>query len=122
MSINTKMTGASQRFCPNNAENDTIECVGPVNLTAQFNTGSRPCCKGAGDKYTAMGNKLSFCSVNGGKEYLSSRRVLDHYPLFQGIEKLVKNNRINGRLPGYSAICEGYNNTIQLQPNGFGIY
>ena len=121
MSINTTMNIGCY-----NPENVPKECAGAVNLTAQWNTGARHCCPGAGEKYTAMGNKLSFCSINGGKEYPFSRRVYPPYPIAQTVDfSLPKNNPpppTIGRSRGYSATCEGYSNTIKLHSNGFGIY
>lgn len=80
-------------YCPSmrlgccNSENSSKQCAGPVNLTAQWDIGSRPCCPGAGQKYTAMGGLLNFCSRNGGKEYTGGdNRVLAPFPLTNSID------------------------------------
>jgi hypothetical protein len=72
-------------FCPSRQwgcctrENTSKQCAGPVHLTGQWDIGSRPCCIGAGQKYTAMGGLINYCSMNGGKEY--QHGTLAPYPL-----------------------------------------
>ena len=47
--------------------NMTSKPAAPVHLTGEWNIGSRPCIQG--QKYSAMGGLVNYCSVNGGKEY-----------------------------------------------------
>lgn len=90
-------------FCPSmrlgccNSENSSKQCAGPVNLTAQWDIGSRPCCPGAGQKYTAMGGLLNYCSTNGGQEYPGGDRVLAPFPLTNTINFSYP---INPSMPG----------------------
>jgi hypothetical protein len=37
-----------------NYMNSSKWCTGPVHLTSEWDIGLRPCCKGAGEKYTAI--------------------------------------------------------------------
>ena len=120
-------------FCPGkrigccNSENSAKACAGAVSLTAQWDTGTRPCCPGNGEKYSAMGGQLSFCSLNGGKEYPNSHRVIAPYPLTNTSDFAIPKNNPpppsctrNMRFPGYSN--EGYKHTKKLPSTGFGIY
>ena len=72
-------------WCPSaqlgccNQENSSKNCAGPVHLTAQFDIGSRPCC--VGEKYTAMGGLLNYCSTNGGKELPLGTKFVAPYPM-----------------------------------------
>ena len=70
-----------------NSENTSLNCVGPVNLTNQWDTGSRPCCPGAGEKYSALGGLLNYCSLNGGSEHPDGRRVLVSFPRYKDPNK-----------------------------------
>lgn len=112
-------------FCPSqrlgccNSMNSSTWCAGPVNLTAEWDIGSRPCCKGAGEKYSAMGGVLNYCSTNGGKEYPNGARVLAPYPLTSTVDfPIPKNNpppitNIRGnRFPNWEVknSCEEYGN------------
>lgn len=64
-----------------NYMNSSKWCAGPVHLTSEWDIGLRPCCKGAGEKYTAMGGLLNYCSINGGKEYEKISHLTAPYPL-----------------------------------------
>lgn len=74
-------------WCPSrqigccNHENSSMNCAGPVHLTHQFDIGSRPCCKGGGEKYSSMGGLFNYCSVNKGKEFPKGKRVLAPSPM-----------------------------------------
>ena len=112
-------------FCPSmrlgccNSENSSKQCAGPVNLTAQWDIGSRPCCIGAGKKYTAMGGLLNFCSTNGGKEYPGGDRVLAPFPLTNTVDfsypikTLMPCNNNSNTFSGFykAPIKEGYRET-----------
>lgn len=134
-----------QSYCPSrrlgccNSENSSFNCAGPVHLTAQWDIGTRPCCKGAGKKYTALGGLLNYCSVNGGKEFSSGeyKNYVAPYPLSHYSNILIpKNNPPPGqytdrgsRIPGWGTckydrcgnVRENYRGK-KISTKGFGIY
>lgn len=139
--MNSKCTscGFSQclcdSWCPSrqlgccNSENSAKQCAGPVHLTAQWDIGSRPCCPYSGQKYSAMGGLLNFCSVNGGREHPTSEQVLAPYPMAEYATILSPaDNRGPGintrgnRFPGFSGDngcdtkCSGFTENYTVRP------
>lgn len=79
--------GAQLGCC--NQENSSKNCAGPVHLTAQFDIGSRSCC--VGEKYSAMGGILNYCSTNGGKEFPNGIKTSAHFTIKNNEDKGIPN-------------------------------
>ena len=107
---------ASQQLGSCNYQNSSLDCVGPVHLTAQWDTGSRPCCKGAGKKYSAMGGLLNFCSTNNGRERHNS--VLVDEIIIPKHNRLGNMNR-GRRIPGYGSGCPGGLGAVKPSCEGY---
>ena len=62
-------------------QNSRTACAGPIHITGENDIGVRPCCPGAGQKFTAANGLVNFCSVNNGAEFNDTHRYLgpNHY-------------------------------------------